>query len=127
MANYYTSPIDGCFNCPMQIGGRCNQPYSNRPPLKAVRDAIKSEGPPPVGCILRDLPLYLFGRFPGAHPDGTEPRDRDAEDAVIELLFGEDKERFYALGLKPRDQPGDTIRKLAAALKAAPAGGKAAA
>ncbi len=67
-----------------------------------------------------DLPLYLHGRFKGAHPDGTEPRDRDAEDAVIELLFGDDRERFDGLGIKPRNQPADVIRKLGAALKAKP-------
>jgi hypothetical protein len=116
MANYYTTPIDGCFNCPMQVGGRCNQPYADRPAIKAVRAAVKSEGKPPKGCILYDLPLYLHGRFPSAHPDGTEPRDRDAEDAVVELLYGAHKETFRALDLKPRDQPADVIRKLGEAL-----------
>jgi plasmid maintenance system antidote protein VapI len=118
MANFYSTPIDGCFNCPMQIDGRCNQPYSDRPALAAVRNATTNQAPPPPGCILRDLPLYLHGRFEDAHPDGTEPRDRAAEEAVLELLFRDNAAQFHDIGLRHRDAPAVTIRKLAAALTA---------
>jgi hypothetical protein len=112
MANYYSTPIDGCFNCPMQHDGDCKQPYVDRPALEDVRAAVAARLPPPRGCVFRDLPLYLHGRFADAHPDGTEPRDREAEDAVITLLYGDHGADFRLLNIQPRNQPADTIKRL---------------
>jgi hypothetical protein len=118
MANFYSTPIDGCFNCPMQHGGDCKQPYADRPVLEAVRAAVVGKLPPPLGCIFYDLPLYLHGRFDDAHPDGTTPRDRAAQDAMAALVYGDHGARLRELNLTPYDQPADMVRKLGAALVA---------
>lgn len=118
MANYYSTPIDGCFNCPMQHDGDCKQPYVDRPALEDVRAAVVNRLPPPRGCIFHDLPLYLHGRFADAHPDGTEPYDREAGDVVITLLYGDHGPDFHRLGIRPRAQPAITIKQLGDAVVA---------